>query len=270
MNIKEYISSGIVESYVLGLVTDAERQEFETMCLQYPELAEARSQFEETMEKKMIAEAIMPPASLKEKIENSLQPSANPAYADLYEEEQAPVRKIFNWKWVAAAALLLFAGSLVWALMLNNDKKQLASENEGLKNQVSTVNSEMNEYKELASTLQKPGMRLTAMNATPASPGSLAAVYWDTTSQDVYLLVSNLPQPPSDKQYQLWAMIDKKPVDLGVFEIRQEKLLVKMKNVSRAQAFAITLEPRGGSAAPTMEAMHVYGSSGLAPRTRVQ
>jgi anti-sigma-K factor RskA len=263
VNIKEYISSGIVESYVLGLVTDAEKQEFEAMSLQYPELAEARIQFEELVEKKMMSEGVNPPVALKEKIENSIQPSANPAYADMYEEEQAPVRKMFDWKWVAAAAVILFAGSLVWALMLNSDKKQLASENEELKSQLSTAQTEISEYRQLESTLHKPGMRLTAMNATPASPGSLAAVYWDTTSHDVYLLVNNLPEAPTDKQYQLWAIIDKQPVDLGVFEIRQEKLLVKMKNVTRAQAFAITLEPKGGSPAPTMEAMHVYGGSGL-------
>lgn len=271
MNIKEYISSGIVESYVLGLVTDAERQEFETMCLQYPELVEARTQFEDVLEKKMMAEGVNPPAALKEKTENSIQPSANPAYADMYEEEQAPVKKLFNWQWVAAAAVVLFAGSLIWALMLNNVKRDLAAENQELKTQLSTAQTQIDEFKQLESTLHKPGLRLTAMNATPASPGSLAAVYWDTTSKDVYLLVSNLPQPPTDKQYQLWAMIDKQPVDLGVFEMRQEKLLVKMKNVSGAQAFAITLEPKGGSPAPTMEAMHVYGNSGLpAGKTRQQ
>ena len=270
MNIKEYISSGIVESYVLGLVTDAEKQEFETLCLQYPELVEARIQFEDVLESRMMAEGVKPPAALKEKTENSIQPSANPAYADMYEEEQAPVKKMFDWKWVAAAAVILFAGSLVWALMLNGDKKQLASENEELKSQLSTAQAEIGEYKQLESTLHKPGMRLTALNATPASPGSLAAVYWDTASQNVYLLVSNLPQPPTDKQYQLWAIIDKNPVDLGVFELRQEKLLVKMKNVSRAQAFAITLEPKGGNPRPTMEAMHVYGGSGLPVKPRQQ
>jgi anti-sigma-K factor RskA len=57
-------------------------------------------------------------------------------------------------------------------------------------------------------------------------------------------------------------MLDGKPIDLGLLdmEVRQQRLLVKMKNVQNAQAFAITLEPRGGSAQPTVDSMFVQGS----------
>jgi anti-sigma-K factor RskA len=84
-------------------------------------------------------------------------------------------------------------------------------------------------------------------------------VYWDTTSRDVYLMVNNLPQPASNEQYQLWALLDNQPIDLGVFEVKQEKFLIRMKNVQNAQAFAITLEPKGGSANPSLNKMYVVG-----------
>ncbi len=258
MNIKEYISSGIVESYVLGLVSDAEKQELETMCLQYPELAEARSQYEEMLENKLMAEGVPPPPALKEKIENSLQPSANPAYADMYEEEQAPVKKMFNWRWVAAASVILLLGSLAWAFMLNDQKKDLLSRNEELKQQLTASLGGSEEYNEMTGALRRPGLKVASMHGQGAS-AAFATVYWDTTNRDVYLMINHMPAPATDKQYQLWALIDNKPVDLGVFEMRQEKLLVKMKNVHAAQAFAITLEPKGGSPAPTMESMQVYG-----------
>jgi anti-sigma-K factor RskA len=64
-------------------------------------------------------------------------------------------------------------------------------------------------------------------------------------------MVNNLPQPASDKQYQLWALLNGQPIDLGMIEVKQERLLYRMKNVQNAQAFAITLEPKGGSPAPT-------------------
>ena len=108
-------------------------------------------------------------------------------------------------------------------------------------------------------TPSMPGMKMAAMQGTANAPGALATVYWDTTTKDVYMMINNLPQPASDKQYQLWALINNQPVDLGVFEMRQQRLLVKMKNVQNAQAFAITLEPRGGSPSPTMSAMYVMG-----------
>lgn len=90
---------------------------------------------------------------------------------------------------------------------------------------------------------------MVALKGTDKAPHAQTTVYWDTTgaSKDVYMVINNLPQPPSEMQYQLWALLDNQPIDLGVFDldIRQKKLLVKMKNVQNAQAFAITLERRG-------------------------
>ena len=62
MNIKEYISSGVVESYVLGLLTAQEKFEFEQYCEAYPELREARDSFELAIEKQSMKNAV-PPAS---------------------------------------------------------------------------------------------------------------------------------------------------------------------------------------------------------------
>ncbi len=89
----------------------------------------------------------------------------------------------------------------------------------------------------------------------------MATVYWDSRSKDVYLLVNNLPKPASQKQYQLWAIVDGKPVDAGMVDLSgsQDNMLLKMRNIPEAQAFAITLEKEGGSPSPTMEAMYVLG-----------
>ena len=75
-------------------------------------------------------------------------------------------------------------------------------------------------------------------------------------------MVNNLPQAAPEKQYQLWAIVDGKPVDAGMVEESADasgKLLLKMHNIPEAQAFAITLEKKGGSPTPTMEAMFVVG-----------
>ena len=96
------------------------------------------------------------------------------------------------------------------------------------------------------------------MGGLEASPASFATVYWDTASHDVWLLANNLPMPASDKQYQLWAIFDGKPVDLGVFDIKKEKLLIRAKNAQGAEAFAITLEKKGGNPTPAGD-MYVMG-----------
>jgi anti-sigma-K factor RskA len=109
--------------------------------------------------------------------------------------------------------------------------------------------------------MKDPSMAIVKMSAVATSPAhtSMATVYWNTESKDVYLLVNKLPKPVSDKQYQLWAIVDGKPVDAGTFEMPEGVSFVKLKTIPKADAFAITLEKKGGSATPDMEAMYVMG-----------
>jgi anti-sigma-K factor RskA len=266
VNVKEYISSGVVESYVLGLLGDADKLEFEALCTQHPEVAEARDIFERSLESALVNDAIAPPVALREKIRETLFDTSNPSASSLSSAggDEAPVRSMNIWKWVAAASLLLLAGTLYWGVTTNNRNKELArvaGENESLKSELNAAHSQLAEVKRDADALKQSDVKMASLKGTPVSPGSYVTVYWDTSSKDVYLMINNLPQAASDKQYQLWALIDGKPLDLGMLQLSQEKLIpmVKMKGVQSAQAFAITLEPKGGSVNPTMDQMYVIG-----------
>lgn len=266
MNVKEYISSGAVESYVLGIASDAERAEFEDLLRQYPEIVQARNNFEIALETQLLSDAMAPPEQLKTAIAEKLK-HANPEYntttPSYYEEQQAPVRRMNIWSWAAAALFILLAGTAYWAYTVNNKYSELKQANATLQkqnNEFSTQVAELEELKRDAQVMQNPGVKMASLQGTAIVPKAHATVYWDTTgTRDVYLLVNNMPKPASDKQYQLWALLDGKPIDLGVFDFQQKPLLVKMKNVQQAQAFAITLEPKGGSVNPTMDAMYVVG-----------
>ena len=99
------------------------------------------------------------------------------------------------------------------------------------------------------------------MNGTDNSPDSKATVYWNKSTEDVYLSIKNLKELSKDQQYQLWAIIDGKPVDAGVFDPTNSSMLVQMKNINpNAAAFAVTIEPKGGSENPTLETMQVIGN----------
>jgi anti-sigma-K factor RskA len=63
-----------------------------------------------------------------------------------------------------------------------------------------------------------------------------------------------------ENQYQLWAIVDGKPIDAGVFDSNLSGL-VKMKDItSGASTFAVTIEPRGGSVSPSLHTMQVVGN----------
>jgi hypothetical protein len=104
VNIKEYISSGIVESYVLGLVSATERIEFESLCVQYPEILEARIAFEQSLEEQLLSDAKQPPQHLKQQIESKIAGLGPESYHEDVREVRTPVRNNGKWKWLAAAS----------------------------------------------------------------------------------------------------------------------------------------------------------------------
>jgi hypothetical protein len=108
---------------------------------------------------------------------------------------------------------------------------------------------------------------VTVINMTAMTPSAPSAnVYWDTTSSDVYLVVKNMPRLASGKQYQLWSLLNsdpKNPTSLGLFDGGEEKLILKMNNARKADAFAITIEKRGNTDGPDLSQLQVMGKTKL-------
>jgi anti-sigma-K factor RskA len=252
VNVQDYISSGIVESYVLGLASPEEQLDFERMCSQYPEVLQARTDFELAMEQQAMQNAIAPPSALKQQIKSAVLP----AEAKIIPiDDNAPVIKTNWFKYAAAACAVLLAGSLYWNISQFNQNRKLQETYDGLVKDYDSNALRLAEVEDEIEMMKlNPNVKMAAMKGKEISPESYATVYWDSTSKDVYLLVNNLPKPASDKQYQLWALLDGKPIDVGMIDndyfIDQKRLLLRMKNVSHAQGFAITLEDKGGSPTP--------------------
>jgi anti-sigma-K factor RskA len=246
VNIKEYISGGIVESYVLGLASEQERSEFEQLCLQYPELVAARNEFEEALERQAFELAIAPSANIKERVLNvirEIEPSAKEA--KVITMERRP--RISSWpRYVAAASVILLLVSAYFAYDQYSKNQDLKKSLSGIQSKLDSLSDQMAfEHK----VVTNPEITVVTMLGNQPNPSS-AIVYWDTASADVYMVVKNIPKLPSEKQYQLWAFIAGKPVDLGLFDADKQNFFLKMKNTQKAEAFAITIEKRGNGPVP--------------------
>jgi anti-sigma-K factor RskA len=247
VNIKEYISGGIIESYVLGLASEQERVEFEQLCLQYPELAAARNEFEEALEKQAFEQAIAPPQHLREKTLSIVRRQESPAKEAKVITMERRQRGSSLLKYVAAASVILLLASAYFAYDLYSKNSQLKESYGLLKSQVDSINAVLVKQK---NTMIDPNAAMVVnMQGTQPSTSS-ANIYWDTTSSNVFLVVRNLPKLPTEKQYQLWAFIEGKPVDLGLFDWDNKNVILKMKNTRKAEAFAITIENRGNGPVP--------------------
>ncbi len=279
MNTQEYISSGIIESYVLGLASPEEMAEFEQRSATEPAIREAREAFEVELEQSLRQQAVAPPAALRDRIFATLAAEEVPAgsvdaplQAPLVSlPSEAPVvtmKSSASYKVAAAAAIVLLIGSAATNIYLYskyNDSvaryQTLAATQTGLANENKAMKVKLDDYDAALQQMRNPQVDVIKMAGVPKGPdpSSIATIYWNTASKDVYLLVNQLPKAVAGKQYQLWAIVDGKPVDAGVFDVEDGQSLVKMKTIDHAQAFAVTLEKAGGSPAPTMTAMYVVG-----------
>ncbi len=267
MNTKEYIESGILESYVLGVATAGESAEVERLALEYPAIRQELDAIRNSLETYALQYEKEPPAFLKNKImetlfnehtivENKHSGSINQSVIETTEprevislnqniQSSAPQRSIFK----MAASWVLLALSIsanIWFFKnwKNSEEKVLAleSQNQVLAKEGQTLKAS---YQEEVAVLQNPDVKIIQLSGQAVAPQAKALVYFDKTKQEVYLSALSLPELPKGKQYQLWAIVDGKPVDAGMIDGNGN--ILKMKSFSNAVAFAISLEDTGGS-----------------------
>jgi anti-sigma-K factor RskA len=275
VNIQEYISSGIVESYVLGLASHEEQLEFEQLCTTHAELRQAKEAFEISLEQHALHNAVPAPATLKEKIWSDLNLGSAAAVPVNTKPDSTkmqpltPVRTVSFVKFLAAASIILLLGSTLLNFYFYSQYKssaakldELIASNQQLADNRNVMETQLKQYETSFEEMKDPDMAVIAMKGLPIAPQSLTTVYWNKQTRDVYLLVNSLPKPAAGKQYQLWAIVNGKPVSAGLLNTDSYATrLVKMKNIPSAQAFAITLEKQGGSESPDLKAMYVMGKS---------
>jgi len=168
------------------------------------------------------------------------------------------------WAKFAVAASIIFAALFGWSAMkvsnVERENRQYAADIDLLKSDMDGLRKNAEHNQTLASLYRNPNYKVVRMAGLEKSPQSAVVAMWDTKTNDILLDVQNLPAAPEGKQYQLWTIVDGKPVDMGVLDGDFDSKILKMKQAqSGAVAFAITLEKTGGNPSPTMEEMYVMG-----------
>jgi len=272
-DIKAYIESGILELYVLGDVTPEEKLQVEAMAAKHPVIKAELDEIERSMEQYAEENAVEPPEHLRSRILNSIVTNLGDdnTFASKTEAVKDNVvalpatktNSFYKYAFAACLALLIASGI---ALMNVYNKLQesntqlvaLQADKQHFANKVNFMEGELG-------ILRDTSFKFLKLNATPHAPaGSAITIAWSKDKHKVMVDMANVKMPVNDKehQYQLWAIVAGKPVDLGVFDANPDSTDMKeMKTIAaiKTDAFAVTLEPRGGSANPTMDQMMVIG-----------
>ncbi|MCF6407970.1 anti-sigma factor [Chitinophaga filiformis] len=285
MDVQRYISSGLIENHITGLLSESESREALGAIQQYPEVKALADAIQVDMERYIQLWAAKPPAGIKRQLMDRLHknevedpitavPEAFSAATndDTFSEDTGSglglnLSQLQIWQYSAAAAIVLLLGSVVMNIVSysssGNYKQQLSS----LQAEQSSLQAERDALKEQLEFAQKengvmkdPSFKWIRMPGVGKHTGVVATICWNPQSKETFILAQALPEPPADKQYQLWAIVNGKPIDAGVFELGSKAHTVqKVKAVDNAQVFAVTLEKKGGSPSPTLEQMFVAG-----------
>jgi anti-sigma-K factor RskA len=272
MNTDDIISSGMLEAYAMGQLSGADARVVEQARSTDPRVRVELDQIEEALELQAMADAVVPPPGLKARLLGSVnadrkEQSTVPPVVQMTSVSKGNPTPSRNWGWLAAAATIAFVISVGLNLMVFSELRNVRVELARLENDRSVLAEELQVQRaslersqNMLAVVSDPRMEVVLLNGTAAEPDAKARVYWDKDRKAVHIDVLQLAQAPNGKQYQLWAIVDGQPVDAGIFTIGDDAPAVQaMKGIGNAQAFAVTLEPEGGSVNPTLEAMVLIG-----------
>lgn len=274
MNIQEYIESGKLELFLLGELTEREREEVIAMAKAHPQIQEELDGLEQSMFAFDELTGKAPSAQVKEKIFASLEEDFQKEEAPKVTSAPSPapvetkVVKISPWKPFAVAAslvaVLASAAAIYFASKFYETDQKFTALLQDHQVMADNLNQVKLEYEKTDSRLDRlvaGDFRRVEMKGEtlPMQKDAKVDVFWDQRAQEVFVAVNNLNSLSAEFDYQLWAIGKNGPVGIGLVNPGEKFALQQMQAVAEAGAFAITIEPKGGSQSPTLEKLVVLG-----------
>ncbi|CAM1346655.1 anti-sigma factor [Tenacibaculum crassostreae] len=264
MAVNKHIESGILELYVAGALSEKENQQVYNLIKEHPEILGEIQEIEKSI-------SILTAQVAPKNIDNSFKD----VLIKMLQEKEDSVKTIplrtskNNWvTYTGWAAAFVVGTTLILSLSKNaNLQGQLDTINDAKQQyeiQLDKTNSDLAENKKLLAVIRNKDIVTVPLQGQKVSPESYAKVYWNKSTQNIYLDLQGLPEPPEGKVYQVWSLkLDPlTPTSLGTidnFAANNTKIFT-VNNPNESQAFGITLEPAGGSKFPTLEQLYTLGS----------
>lgn len=282
MDIKEYITSGVLELYAAGALSADEAREVEAMAAKHVEVQREIDAIQNALTGYAGTYRKNPRPELRQQILDKIDEIDAPLSADAQSNvvvlpeqkpQQSAVQQQYerssSYKYLMAAVWVFLAlniiGNIYFFTKLRSTEEQMTSvtnENARMKNEYEKIKNDMDKKSTDMKMVMNRQNKIVDMKGMEIAPHSFATVYWNPATKQVMLNVDNLPMPPTDKQYQLWALKDGKPIDAGVFDMKPGaggEMHMMPVNISDADAFAVTLEKKGGSPTPDLTQLYVMG-----------
>lgn len=266
MNEQELIISGQLELYVAGALSPREMSNVAAYARSHPGVCKEIQQIEQTLVDWLGEPPFHKPMEKREQDED-----VERLLARIHHEATGSVVPINGLRRAHSGTRVLVAAAVVALIIMTGVSVWFGMENLALRNRIRTIaayqqkiaaeNSEnqgrfasMQEQMAIMRSILTRRVQLTAVSGNKITgKDNYLLIYWNPQSKKWILADEDLPGLSRDQQYQLWALYDGKPRSAGVFDAGAGHFVVNgRQDVTQAQAFAVTVEPRGGSEAPTL------------------
>ncbi|MEL6650673.1 MAG: anti-sigma factor [Bacteroidota bacterium] len=267
MDIQAYISSGILELYLSGQLSPDEAAEVERMAQQHPAIRNELDALELALEEVTLAsfDATPSPGLLDNIMQQIAKPDATSIEAPirpLHEnlDPAEPKFSAFPWRWIAVAAAVALLLSLAFNIQQYQQLRDAQNQIAGLNQQQEQFAEQLQQTADQFAVLSDANSQIVDLQGLDLAPEAQARVYWQAETRKVLFQMSNLPSLSEEQVFQLWAIIDGQPVDAGLM-LADGSLQLAKPISGEVSAFAVTIEPSGGSSAPTLDQMVLYGEA---------
>lgn len=290
----------LIPAYTIGATTQAETERVQALLPQCPEVAaDLRETLALAQALTETVEPIAPPPSLRTKLlaqvaaeaaaqDNEID-TATRSDSSLHVLDATPTlptaptrnNRIAWWLSAAAAALLIIT-NIFWLsqwqalrgaidatraeLVVAND--QLETVNAELETASDALESAREREDEIRDFIRSPQLEIVRLQNAEQTQ-VVATLLWDQATNTAQLNVNDLPPVVTGETYQVWLIGADGPTSAGLFQTDEERAGSLQFTATQAlqtyNTIGISVEPSGGSAAPTTTPLAV----GTVPATSV-
>ncbi len=262
MNKEQFLSSGLLEQYVLGITSSEERRKVEYYLEQWPDLKDEVHKMRSAIEDYAMKQAIPPPPHLKDQILNELssQKTAQGSQAELGRRRGVGAQ-VFTGLAVMAALVASLLAFIFYTGKQNTQHayNRLQNEFQALKESCESDRRAQQEMEKVFAFLSHGATQPVTLQGTRSEYQNGIIAYWNEENKAAYLSLTNLPPAPEDKQYQVWADVEGEMINVGLIKPGQEESFQPIAYLPEAESLNITIEPNGGSEEPTIENLVLNG-----------
>lgn len=256
LDLKKFFESGLLELYVLDKLSKEEIKTVEEYISAFPQLKTEMFEIERTLYRYDTLFDIEPPKNVLDKVLNKIGETTSSS-SNTTKDKNSKI-------WRNIAFLTSVIGLLVSLIFINSNRKKQHQIDEQIKliedceNEKSNSQETQNLYADLIST----DYTKVILATSDKYPDSKLSFFTNPIEEKNFIKINQLPELTNNLSFQLWSLKgDNAPIPLDVFNDSTE--IIPVRYINDTDAYAITIEPSGGSLEPTLsELIGVFSVKG--------